>query len=277
MWRDMATQQNIDLLLARGATILGPTSGDQACGETGPGRMLEPGEISEFLQLQFQDQSLAGKKIVITAGPTWEAIDPVRGLTNHSSGKMGYALAVALRDAGADIQLISGPTSLHPPHAIDCTNVTSAREMCDAVMKNIANCDIFIGVAAVADYRPVNNMDQKIKKTAETLTLKLVRNPDILAMVAALDNPPFTIGFAAETENLIDHAKEKLAAKNIDLIAANPVSGDNSAFNSESNELSLIDSNGITHISRCSKLILAHKLSKEIVRRYYETHPTKDT
>ena len=277
MWRDTATQENIDLLLARGAIILGPASGDQACGETGPGRMLEPEEITEFLQLQYQAQSLTGKNVVITAGPTWEAIDPVRGLTNHSSGKMGYALANALHEAGANVKLISGPTALQPPHGVDCMNVTSAQEMSDAVMANITTCDIFVGVAAVADYRPVSSAKQKIKKNAETLTLELVRNPDILTMVAALDKPPFTVGFAAETENLVDHAKEKLAAKRVDMIAANPVSGDNSAFNSESNELSLIDRNGITHISRCSKLILARKLTKEIARRYYETHPTKNS
>ena len=277
MWLDAATQGNIDLLLARGVTILGPASGDQACGETGPGRMLEPDEIAEFLQLQFQELSLAGKIVVLTAGPTWEAIDPVRGLTNHSSGKMGYALASALHDAGANIKLISGPTALKPPHGVDCINVTSAQEMCNAVMENIATCDIFVAVAAVADYRPVSSAKQKIKKKADTLTLKLVRNPDILAMVAALDKPPFTVGFAAETENLIDHAKEKLTAKGLDMIAANPVSGDNSAFNSEYNELSLIDRNGITRIDRGSKLVLAHTLTKEIARRYYETHPTKDS
>ncbi len=277
MWQDAATQGNIDLLLARGVTILGPASGDQACGETGPGRMLEPDEITEFLQLQFQELSLTGKEVVMTAGPTWEAIDPVRGLTNHSSGKMGYALANALHNAGANVKLISGPTALRPPHGVDCIDITSAQEMCDAVMENIATCDIFVGVAAVADYRPVSSAKQKIKKNKDTLTLELVRNPDILAIVSALNKPPFTVGFAAETENLIDHAKEKLAAKRVDMIAANPVSGDNSAFNSESNELSLIDRNGITHISRCSKIILAHKLTKEIARRYYETHPTKDS
>jgi phosphopantothenoylcysteine decarboxylase/phosphopantothenate--cysteine ligase len=156
MWRDAATQGNIDLLLARGVTVLGPSSGDQACGETGPGRMLEPDEISESLQLQFQAQSLAGKEVVMTAGPTWEAIDPVRGLTNHSSGKMGYALANALHDAGANVKLISGPTALRPPHGVDCINITSAQEMSDAVMENIATCDIFVGVAAVADYSPWN-------------------------------------------------------------------------------------------------------------------------
>ena len=277
MWRDVATQENIKLLRARDVLILGPASGDQACGETGPGRMLEADEISEYVLQQFQAQSLKGKRVIVTAGPTWEAIDPVRGLTNHSSGKMGYALAGALHDAGANVTLISGPTALHPPRSVPCIYITSAQEMSDAVMENITGCDIFVAVAAVADYRPVSSTEQKIKKTAETLTLKLVRNPDILAMVAALEKPPFTVGFAAETENLIDHAKEKLAAKKIDLIAANPVSGDNSAFNSESNELSLIDSKGITHIGRCSKSILAHKLTKEIVRRYYETHPTKDT
>jgi phosphopantothenoylcysteine decarboxylase/phosphopantothenate--cysteine ligase len=273
MWLDTATQGNIETLLNRGATILGPDSGNQACGETGPGRMLEPEEIAEYLQLQFQALSLSGKNVVITAGPTWEAIDPVRGLSNHSSGKMGYALARALHDAGANVKLISGPTALQSPHGVDCINVISALNMSDAVMENIATCNIFVSVAAVADYRPVSSAEQKIKKNAEKLTLELVRNPDILSLVAALDKPPFTVGFAAETENLIDHAKEKLLAKRIDMIAANPVSGDNSAFNSDSNELNLIDRNGITHITRCSKTILAHKLTKEIAIRYHETHP----
>ena len=277
MWRNAATQENINLLRARDVLILGPASGDQACGETGPGRMLEADEISLHLQQQFLAQSLKGKQVIVTAGPTWEAIDPVRGLTNHSSGKMGYALAGALQDAGASVTLISGPTALHPPRGIDCIHITSAEEMSDTVMENITGCDIFVGVAAVADYRPVNSTDQKIKKTAATLTLELVRNPDILAAVAAVDNPPFTVGFAAETENLINHAKEKLLAKRIDMIAANPVNGDNSAFNSDSNELSLIDRNGISHIDRCSKTALAHKLTKEIAKRYYETHPTEDS
>ncbi len=277
MWLDAATQSNIGTLQQHGVTILGPASGDQACGEEGPGRMLEPSEIADHIQLLMLPVLFPGKKIVITAGPTWEAIDPVRGLTNRSSGKMGYALAEALHDAGADVQLISGPVSLRTPRGVERIDVTSAQQMADATMASISGCNIFIAVAAVADYRPQNNFTQKIKKNAETLSLKLVRNPDILSMVAALEHPPFTVGFAAETENLIQHATEKLLTKKIDLIAANPVSGDNSAFDSESNELTLIDRNGSSHLSRCSKSLLARKLTKEIARRYHETYSAKNT
>ena len=277
MWRHLATQANIELLISRGVKILGPAEGDQACGEQGMGRMLEAEQIAEHIQQLTQNELLAGKNIIVTAGPTWEALDPVRGLTNHSSGRMGYALASALQDAGAAITLISGPAALHPPYGVNCIRITSAEEMAESVMANIATCDIFVGVAAVADYRPVVSAEQKIKKNSETLTLALVRNPDILAMVAALDNAPFTVGFAAETENVTSNAEKKLTTKGIDLIAANPVSGDNSAFNSDSNELTLIDKNGISHLSRCSKPILAQKLTKEIARRYYETYPAKDS
>jgi len=277
MWRHLATQANIELLISRGVKILGPAEGDQACGEQGMGRMLEAEQIAEHMQQLLQNELLAGKNIIVTAGPTWEALDPVRGLTNHSSGRMGYALASALQDAGAAITLISGPAALHPPYGVNCIRITSAEEMAESVMANIATCDIFVGVAAVADYRPVVSAEQKIKKNSETLTLALVRNPDILAMVAALDNAPFTVGFAAETENVTSNAEKKLTAKGIDMIAANPVSGDNSAFNSDSNELTLIDKNGISHLSRCSKPLLAQKLTKEIARRYYETYPAKDS
>lgn len=277
MWRHLATQANIELLTSRGVKILGPAEGDQACGEQGMGRMLEAKQIAEHMQQLTQNELLAGKNIIVTAGPTWEALDPVRGLTNHSSGRMGYALASALQDAGAAITLISGPAALHPPYGVNCIRITSAEEMAESVMANIATCDIFVGVAAVADYRPVVSAEQKIKKNSETLTLALLRNPDILAMVAALDNAPFTVGFAAETENVTSNAEKKLTAKGIDMIAANPVSGDNSAFNSDSNELTLIDKNGISHLSRCSKPLLAQKLTKEIARRYYETYPAKDS
>ena len=277
MWRHLATQANIELLISRGVKILGPAEGDQACGEQGMGRMLEAEQIAEHIQQLLQNELLAGKNIIVTAGPTWEALDPVRGLTNHSSGRMGYALASALQDAGAAITLISGPAALHSPYGVNCIRITSAEEMAESVMANIATCDIFVGVAAVADYRPVVSAEQKIKKNSETLTLALVRNPDILAMVAALDNAPFTVGFAAETENVTSNAEKKLTAKGIDMIAANPVSGDNSAFNSDSNELTLIDKNGISHLSRCSKPLLAQKLTKEIARRYYETYPAKDS
>lgn len=277
MWQHLATQANIQLLISRGVKILGPAEGEQACGEQGPGRMLEAEQIAEQLRQQLDKGLLAGKNIVITAGPTWEAIDPVRGLTNHSSGKMGYELASAMLDAGANITLISGPTALLPPAGVNCIDITSAQEMADVAMANITSCDIFIGVAAVADYRPVSTSKQKIKKDAESLTIELVRNPDILAMVAAADKAPFTVGFAAETQSLTANAQKKLSAKGINMIAANPVSGENSAFNSDSNELVLIDRDGISHLSRCSKSLLAQKLTKEIARRYYETYPAKDS
>ena len=277
MWQHLATQANIQLLISRGVKILGPAEGEQACGEQGPGRMLEAEQIAEQLRQQLDKGLLAGKNIVITAGPTWEAIDPVRGLTNHSSGKMGYELASAMLDAGANITLISGPTALLPPAGVNCIDITSAQEMADVAMANITSCDIFIGVAAVADYRPVSTSKQKIKKDAESLTIELVRNPDILAMVAAADKAPFTVGFAAETQSLTANAQKKLSAKGINLIAANSVSGENSAFNSDSNELVLIDRDGISHLSRCSKSLLAQKLTKEIARRYYETYPAKDS
>ena len=277
MWQHLATQANIQLLISRGVKILGPAEGEQACGEQGPGRMLEAEQIAEQLRQQLDKGLLAGKNIVITAGPTWEAIDPVRGLTNHSSGKMGYELASAMLDAGANITLISGPTALPPPAGVNCIDITSAQEMADVAMANITSCDIFIGVAAVADYRPVSTSKQKIKKDAECLTIELVRNPDILAMVAAADKAPFTVGFAAETQSLTANAQKKLSAKGINMIAANPVSGENSAFNSDSNELVLIDRDGISHLSRCSKSLLAQKLTKEIARRYYETYPAKDS
>ena len=277
MWQHLATQANIQLLISRGVKILGPAEGEQACGEQGPGRMLEAEQIAEQLRQQLDKGLLAGKNIVITAGPTWEAIDPVRGLTNHSSGKMGYELASAMLDAGANITLISGPTALLPPAGVNCIDITSAQEMADVAMANITSCDIFIGVAAVADYRPVSTSKQKIKKDAESLTIELVRNPDILAMVAAADKAPFTVGFAAETQSLTANAQKKLSAKGINMIAANPVSGENSAFNSDSNELVLIDRDGISHLSRCSKSLLAQNLTKEIARRYYETYPAKDS
>lgn len=277
MWRHLATQANIELLKSRGVKVLGPAEGDQACGEQGLGRMLEAEQIAEHMQQLTHNELLAGKNIIVTAGPTWEALDPVRGLTNHSSGRMGYALASAMLDAGANITLISGPTALQPPAGVNCIDITSAQEMADAVMANITSCDIFIGVAAVADYRPVSTSKQKIKKDAESLTIELVRNPDILAMVATADNAPFTVGFAAETQTVTANAQKKLSAKGINMIAANCVSGENSAFNSDSNELTLIDRDGISHLSRCSKSLLAQKLTKEIARRYYETYPTKDS
>jgi phosphopantothenoylcysteine decarboxylase/phosphopantothenate--cysteine ligase len=273
MWSNQATLDNIKNLESRGMSILGPDSGEQACGEQGAGRMIEPESIADHVESLVPSGLLRGINVTITAGPTWEAIDPVRGITNHSSGKMGYALANAIIDEGANVTLVSGPTAMTPPAAASFVAVTSALEMSDAVMKDIHSCDIFIGVAAVADYRPVLAADEKIKKEEEYLNLELVRNPDILADVAALDRSPFTVGFAAETENLIAHAQKKLSAKGIDMIAANDVAGELSAFGSDSNELLVIDKNGTIHLDRGSKIQIARLLTKEIAQRYHETYP----
>lgn len=272
MWSNSATQENLAILMDRQTRILGPAEGDQACGETGTGRMQEPEELAVQIEGLLSDPVLRGRRVVITAGPTWEPIDPVRGLSNQSSGKMGYAIAQAAGMAGADVVLVSGPTRLSAPQGVTRIDVMSAQQMADAVMAETASCDIFIGVAAVADYRPVSPADQKIKKDSEYVNLELVRNPDILAMVAAADNPPFTVGFAAETQNLEAHARKKLEAKGIDLIAANPVGGENSAFNADENELMLIDRKQIVTLPRASKTLLAQQLIKEIANRYHETH-----
>jgi phosphopantothenoylcysteine decarboxylase/phosphopantothenate--cysteine ligase len=272
MWAKHVTQQNITTLRDRQVHILGPADGDQACGESGPGRMQEPEELADQVEQLLSNPVLRGKRVVVTAGPTWEAIDPVRGLTNRSSGKMGYAIARAASLAGADVVLISGPTQLPVPQGVTRIDVTSARLMADAVLDEIPGCDIFIAVAAVADYRPVAPAGEKIKKDEEYLNLELVRNPDILAMVAASDKPPYCVGFAAETQDLENQARKKLAAKGIDLIAANPVGGENSAFDAEDNELLLIDRNNTTKLPRTSKSRLAHQLIEEVAARCHETY-----
>lgn len=231
MWQHAATQNNFNILQQRAVTILGPGSGSQACGEFGPGRMLEPTELLESLEIHFTPKTLNNKHIVITAGPTQEKIDPVRYLSNHSSGKMGYALATAAMKLGATVTLISGPCNLAPPDSKQLTliPVISATDMYTAVLesltKTVHKVDIFIGCAAVADYRPTKTEEQKIKKKTETLTLQLERTQDILAAVAALpaSQRPFTIGFAAETENLLENAQQKLKAKCLDLVIANAV------------------------------------------------------
>jgi phosphopantothenoylcysteine decarboxylase/phosphopantothenate--cysteine ligase len=272
MWGNSATQANIATLKDRQVQILGPAEGEQACGESGPGRMLEPEELAVQVERLLSNPVLRGKQVVITAGPTWEAIDPVRGISNISSGKMGYAIAQAASLAGADCVLVSGPTHLSAPQGVTRIDVTSAQQMADAVMSETTRCDIFIAVAAVADYRPVAPAGQKIKKHDEYLNLELVRNPDILAMVAATDNPPFTVGFAAETQDLEVQARKKLDSKGVDLIAANPVGGKNSAFNADDNELLLIDKYNTTKLPRSSKIQLAHQLIEEIAKRTHETH-----
>jgi len=272
MWRKSATQRNIATLKADGVTILGPASGEQACGDVGPGRMLEPGDIISHLTHSGQTKALDGTNVTITAGPTWEALDPVRGLSNHSSGKMGYAVAAAAAAAGAAVTLVSGPTALDPPPGIQYRPVRSAEEMLAAVEQDIEACDVFIGVAAVADYRPAQSENSKIKKHAESVTLELVRNPDILARVAQQQKRPFTVGFAAETDHPIAYAREKLHNKGLDLIAVNQIDEANNPFGSDQNRLVLISKTGEIDLGLDSKTALAEQLISEIAHRYHDQH-----
>ena len=242
MWQHPATQRNLRRLEDDGVRIIGPDSGEQACGEVGPGRMTEPGEIASTIMMEsgFDSWPLCGQRILLTAGPTWEAIDPVRGITNHSSGKMGYALAQAARNLGAEVTLISGPVNLIAPEGVALISVVSAQDMLDAVKKRIGDVDMFIAVAAVADYRPVNIAEQKIKKDNQNMIIEMVKNPDILAWVGALPNRPFTVGFAAETEQVLEHARAKRIRKNADVIAANNVARDDAGFGHDDNSVTLI-------------------------------------
>lgn len=274
MWRKSATQRNIATLKADGITMLGPNSGEQACGDVGPGRMVEPAEIISHLTSPEQTQVLDGVSVMITAGPTWEALDPVRALSNHSSGKMGYAVAAAAVSAGASVTLVSGPTALDPPQGIQYRSIRSAEEMLAAVERDIDTCDVFIGVAAVADYRPARSETSKIKKQADSITLELVRTPDILARVAQQAKRPFTVGFAAETDQAIANAREKLHNKGLDLIAVNQVDEANNPFGSEENRLVLISQTDEIDLGRDSKTVLAEQLISEIAHRYHDQHST---
>ncbi len=265
MWDNPATQRNATQLRADGITLLGPAAGDQACGETGLGRMLEPEQLLESLSAFFQHKLLAGKKVLITAGPTFEPIDPVRGITNLSSGKMGYAIARAANAAGAKVTLVSGPTSLTAPHGVMLLPVTTALEMRDAVMTYISDQQVFIAVAAVADWRVSDISSQKIKKQdGQMPTLAFEHNPDILAEVAALPKPPFCVGFAAESENLLVHGAAKREKKRIPLLVCNI---GHQTFGKDDNELVLFDATGHQSLPRASKETLAIKLISEIARR----------
>jgi len=263
MWEHPATQRNIAQLKADGVIILGPDSGVQACGEEGLGRMLEAAQLAQDIMANLQPQLLAGVNILLTAGPTYEAIDAVRGITNRSSGKMGYALARAAREMGAQVTLVSGPVALEAPSGVQLVKAENALEMFDAVKKRVAECDVFIGVAAVADYRVAQPSAQKIKKSANNLTLELVPNPDILAYVAALPNPPFCVGFAAESENLRVYAEQKRAAKKLPLLAANLAQ---QAIGADDNELILFDDAGEHLLPRSDKLTQARALLNHIVK-----------
>lgn len=266
MWRNQATQANIALLRQRGISILGPDSGEQACGDTGPGRMIEPQQILEQLEQDSSPYLLAGKKVLVTAGPTQEAIDPVRYLANRSSGKMGVAIATAARKQGAEVTLVHGPMTATPPPNVNAVPVESAQEMLAATSQLAEQADIFIAAAAVADYRVAEPASQKIKKSEDALSLELVRNPDILATIS-VDHPRiFTVGFAAETEKLAAHAKEKLTGKNLDMIVANPVDNGR-AFGQDDNELRVFWEDGEQAFPRAPKQTLANDLIKLIAER----------
>ena len=278
MWAHPASQRNLAQLRADGATVLGPGSGDQACGEIGDGRMLEPEELLADLVAFFQPKVLQGRSVLVTAGPTFEPVDPVRGLTNRSSGKMGFAIARAAAEAGAAVTLVAGPVHLPTPRGVRRVDVGSACDMFDAVMPEAPRHDVFIATAAVADWRPAALAGQKIKKAAgETVpSLELTENPDILASVAALDRAttggqrPFCVGFAAESHDLIRHARAKLERKRVPMIVANlgPAT-----FGQDDNRLTIVDANGEHELTRADKLTLARQLVAEIAGRLPARRP----
>jgi phosphopantothenoylcysteine decarboxylase/phosphopantothenate--cysteine ligase len=271
MWANPATQQNLDTLRARAVGIFGPAAGAQACGEIGEGRMLEPDALVTATENLFRPHILSGRRVLITAGPTHENIDPVRFVSNHSSGKMGYALAAAAAEAGADVLLISGPVALTTPAGVRRIDTSSALDMHSVVMHEVRNADIFIACAAVADYRLAEPAAAKLKKTADTLELKMVRNPDILAEVAALPGAPFTLGFAAETDNLRDNALIKLKQKGLNMIAANQVGG-GLGFAADDNALQVYWADGAHEFARMPKTKLARQLIALLAERYAAGH-----
>ena len=267
MWLDPATQANVHQVQARGIRLTGPAEGTQACGDQGPGRMQEPAVIVAAAQALFASGLLDGLAVTVTAGPTREALDPVRYISNRSSGKMGYAIAAAAVDAGAITTLISGPVALATPESVRRIDVNSAREMHAAALAQLDACDIFIGCAAVTDYRPADMAQQKIKRSAETLPLELVPNPDIIAAVAAHPERPFTVGFAAETGPLEQRARDKLARKQLDMIVANDVSATDGGFDSENNAALILWHDGSQSVSLTSKTQLARLLINAVAAR----------
>jgi len=271
MWANPAVQKNRETLAERGVHILGPDSGSQACGETGEGRMLDPDEIAAIVSgLQAgagASALLAGKTVLITAGPTREPIDPVRFITNRSSGKMGYAIAAAAQQQGARVVLLSGPVSIPVPPGVTVQHVLTARDMYEATHAHVRDADIFIATAAVADYRPVVVAEHKIKKSQESMSIELIRTPDILASVAALESGPFTVGFAAETENLREYALGKLQRKKLDMIVANLV-GASSGFDSDNNAVEVFWHGGQQSFATASKVELARQIVKLVAARH---------
>jgi phosphopantothenoylcysteine decarboxylase / phosphopantothenate---cysteine ligase len=261
MWSNPATRTNIATLIERGVRVFGPGEGDQACGESGPGRMLEPLDLTERLQalLAGAGGALAGRRVLVTAGPTRERIDPVRFISNRSSGRMGFAVAEAAREAGASVALVAGPVSLPTPPGVTRVDVESAADMLAAVLRELPGTDVFISTAAVADYRPARAAEQKIKKTSDTMELAMERTADVLATVAARAERPFVVGFAAETEAVEQNARGKLLKKNLDMIAANEV-GHDKAFDCDDNQLIVLTRNARHELARAGKLTLARGL-----------------
>ena len=273
MWKDGTTQQNIERLKnvkGKSLHIFGPDAGEQACGDVGPGRMLDPDLIAAHCADLFESGLLAGINLVVTAGPTREALDPVRYISNHSSGKMGYAIAEAAREAGARVTLITGPVNISAPERVNVERVSSAREMLETSLEQLPECQIFIAAAAVADYRPLNIANQKIKKSGDTIELKMVKNPDVVATIAQHEQRPFTVGFAAETQDVEDYARGKLEKKNLDMIVANDVSRTDIGFNSDENAATAIWPEGQQAFAAMSKTTLARQLIDLIAHRYQQ-------
>lgn len=277
MWCKTVTQENIIRLRQHGVQLIGPDSGEQACGELGFGRMIEPKLICEQILSIPEKLPLKGCKLMITAGPTREPLDPVRYITNRSSGKMGFAIAEAAIQAGADVTLISGPVTLPSPVSARVIHVETAQQMYDAVFSRIDGCDIFIGAAAVADYRPAQTEDHKLKKQHDHTTLALTQNPDIIATVASLPNKPFVVGFAAETDDLENYANQKLRSKNLDMVAANWVGQAEGGFDSNRNALQVYWFGGHKHLEMTDKYTLARQLLGLITERWHEKNPAKNS
>ncbi|MGR9089166.1 MAG: bifunctional phosphopantothenoylcysteine decarboxylase/phosphopantothenate--cysteine ligase CoaBC [Gammaproteobacteria bacterium] len=269
MWQNAATVANLAVLRERGIAVVGPADGAQACGETGPGRLVEPDDIAAAALAHFEPPLLAHTRIIVTAGPTQEAIDPVRYISNRSSGKMGYAVAAAAAAAGSEVTLVSGPTALQPPRFVNVLRVISAAEMFDAVASVIDGADIFISAAAVADYRVDEPATSKRKKRDDALSLTLTPTQDILHSVTARPNPPFAVGFAAETDNLIANARSKLERKSLDMIAANIVGVEGVGFDSNDNELHVLWNGGEARLARAPKVAIARQLIALVADRYH--------
>ncbi len=274
MWLNVATQENIKILQQREINIIGPAEGEQACGETGPGRLLEPGMLLQDVANKFKLNLLTNIQLLVTAGPTREAIDPVRYISNRSSGRMGYAIARAAVEADAQVTLVSGPSALSPPEHVNFIQVQTAEQMRDVVVANIEDMNIVVAVAAVADYRSAQVSDQKLKKKNNTLLLTLEKTPDILAEITSLPHPPFTVGFAAETEQLKKNAMKKLSEKRLDMIAANQVGG-NLGFDSDENALSVFWPGGNIDLEQAPKEKLARQLISIIAERYSGKNSTQ--